>query len=412
MKSKTRVLLVVAALLASTLACNLPFDEAQVFLTNTPAPLNTAIPTVTLTSTQPGNSGMAETPPPTALAAATELSSSTPPSTVTSGPTLTRTSTLIPSLTFTVTSTSRPSGTLTSTVTPPPTITTGPTATRTRTLTPSLTHTVTNTPKPSLTFTVTSTAKPGGTSTNTVTPPPTITSVPASQTLTATATRTGTPVTPGPARQSSEAAFFSTPPVLDGVWDEWQGRSSEYPARAVVYGGANWTGADDLEASYRVAWDSQYLYIAVKVHDDIYAQNATGANLYLGDSLEVLLDTNLAGDLGDRSLSDDDFQLGISPGFGDVTGAREAYLWFPRSRTGAQGGVVTAAVRQDGITRIEAAIPWSVFGVVPAASQRFGFVISVSDNDDTGQNAQQSMVASVSTRVLVDPTTWGEIVLK
>jgi len=69
-------------------------------------------------------------------------------------------------------------------------------------------------------------------------------------------------------------------------------------------------------------------------------------------------------------------------------------------------------MRQDGITRVEAAIPWNVLGVVPAAGQSYGFAVSASDNDDTGQNLQQGMVSSVPTRVLVDPTTWGELQLK
>jgi hypothetical protein len=407
-KRNLRAVIVIAALLASVLACNLPSDRVDIFPSITPPPEGTALipPSATLAATvavtqavqvtQPQAGEVAtSTPPPTVTPAVaqpsatrtlTQSASSTPPPTVTPGKTLTATRTLTPTITLT------PTRTLTPTITLTPT----------KTLTPTIT----------LTRTVTATSGPSPTGTITNTPPPTITVAPVTATVTPTRTATPTQIVTQTSRGVTIANLFSTAPVLDGIWDEWQDRSTEYPARAVVYGAANWSGADDLEASYRAAWDAQYLYLAVKVRDDIYAQNASGANLYLGDSLEVLFDADLQGDLFDRSLTADDYQLGISAGLGDINGAKEAFLWFPRARMAQQSGVIVAAVRQDGLTRIEAAIPWSVLGVAPAAGQRYGFVLSASDNDDTGQNLQQSMVASVSTRVLVDPTTWGEIQLK
>lgn len=269
--------------------------------------------------------------------------------------------------------------------------------------------TFTDTPTATATETATMTATATATPTNQKSPtaPPTLTP---SRSVTVTATRTPTSPAQVPAGVV-QAAYFSSPPVYDGVWDEWQGRSTEYPARYLVFGGANWTGAQDLESSFRVGWDNTYLYLAVKVKDDIYVQNAPAADLYQGDSLELLLDTNLSGDAGVNSLTADDFQFGISFGRGGVDGARDSYLWFPRSIAGERS-VQTAAIRQNGITRMEAAIPWTVFGVTPSAGQHFGFVLSVSDNDNPNANEQQSMVSNVATWVLVDPTTWGEIWLK
>jgi hypothetical protein len=62
--------------------------------------------------------------------------------------------------------------------------------------------------------------------------------------------------------------------------------------------------------------------------------------------------------------------------------------------------------------RLEAAIPWSVFGVTPANGQQFGFAISISDNDNPNENVQQKMVSADPFRSLVDPTTWGVLTLK
>ncbi len=206
-----------------------------------------------------------------------------------------------------------------------------------------------------------------------------------------------------------QAAYLHSAPTLDGSWDEWS--NTAYPATAVVYGGGNWTGADDLEASFRVGWDENYLYLAVKVKDDVYVQNAKKADLYLGDSIELLLDTDLYGDFYWNQLSYDDYQLGISSGRPDVDGTREAYLWFPGSIEGSRSSVQIGSMRSDGVTRIEAAIPWSMFGVSPYAGQHFGFALSASDNDNTAENQQQSMVSSASNRHLLDPMTWGEIEL-
>jgi hypothetical protein len=263
--------------------------------------------------------------------------------------------------------------------------------------------TSTSTPFPSSTFTPSWTPLPTMPY-YTPTPPPTITPRPVTMTATATVAT--------PSRTIFNATHFTTPPILDGLWGEWTDRSTVYPARFVTYGAGSWSGPEDLDASFRAAWDAHYLYLAAKVIDDVYAQNATGNNLYEGDSLEVLFDANLYGDLYGNALNSDDYQLGISPGNPDVNGTREAFLWYPRSLTGPRSQVKIASVRQGTITRYEIAIPWSVLGAAPASGSRYGFVLSVSDNDDPNKNEQQTLISSVSTRVLVDPTTWGELVLK
>ncbi|HNT53184.1 MAG TPA: sugar-binding protein [Anaerolineaceae bacterium] len=226
-------------------------------------------------------------------------------------------------------------------------------------------------------------------------------------TLTPGPTQTPTPLRPG---GTFDAPFLTTPPAIDGVWDEW--KNNAYPAKYVVYGGGNRTDENDLEGSFRVGWDNQNLYIAVKMLDDKYVQNASGVDLYQGDSIEILLDTNLMGDLNSTQLSADDFQLGISFGRPDVNGTREAYLWYPGSLAGSKSGVVIVSVRGNGVTRMEAAIPWSVLGVSPSRGMTLGFALSFSDNDKESENVQQSMVSSAKNRSLLDPTTWGLLNLK
>lgn len=250
---------------------------------------------------------------------------------------------------------------------------------------------------------ITATPEPTETPTQTATP----TAVPP----TPTSTSTSVPVYIVPQRSAAYvvAPYFYTPPLLDGSWDEWS--TAEYSASYVVYNSGNWVGEDDLAAAFRIGWDSQYLYIAVKVRDDHYVQNATGQNLYKGDSIEILMDTNLYGDFYYNQVSADDYQLGISPGLGGTGGPKEAELWFPRSIGGSRPQVQIAATGGDGVYRVEAAVPWNVFGVSAYAGEHLGFALSVSDNDDDAANVQQSMVSNVPARKLLNPTTWGELVL-
>jgi hypothetical protein len=199
-------------------------------------------------------------------------------------------------------------------------------------------------------------------------------------------------------------------PTIDGDWSEWP--NAEIPSGYVVFGGGNWINANDLNSSFKVAYDANNLYIAAKVVDDVYAENATGYKIYLGDSLEILLDTNLTGDYYSRGLSSDDYQLGISAGKGSISGPKEAYLYYPANIRGPRTSVVIASQSLSDGYRVEAAIPWSIFGVTPSSGKHYGFAFSVSDNDNPSQNLQESMVSSASGRRFLNPTTWGDLVLQ
>lgn len=256
------------------------------------------------------------------------------------------------------------------------------------------------------------------TATNTSVPPTTVppTAVPPTAVPpTATKAPTRTPVTyEGPGARSDPkivAYYLQREPTIDGVFDEWN--QDRYPATSVVYGRGSWKGDTDLSATLMVGWDDYFLYIAARVKDDAYVQNASGENLFRGDSVEVLLDTNVSKDFYLDELDKDDFQLGISPGKTSVGNKPEAYLWYPKAKAGSYGEVKMAALATDNGYRIEAKIPWSLVGISgPDIGQHFGFVFSVSDNDTSSENTQQSMVATSSGRVLADPTTWGDLVLR
>ncbi len=231
---------------------------------------------------------------------------------------------------------------------------------------------------------------------------------------TATATRTPTPTRSyaGPGMRpkfSMVGVYFDAPPRIDASLEDWD--LDRYRIENVVYGSNEHSGADDLSGRAMVGWDEDNLYLGIRVIDDKYVQKASGSNLFKGDSLDILLDTDVSSDFYFGTLNGDDFQLGISPGSPSIKEEREAYLWFPSSIAGGRDQVdIAARSKGDGYI-VEAAIPWSVFDVSPYTGQHFGFAFSISDNDNPNQNIQQSMVSYVPIRTLSDPTTWGDLTL-
>jgi hypothetical protein len=245
-------------------------------------------------------------------------------------------------------------------------------------------------PTPQVTNVVVDTATPEGSGT---------------QAATATFSATGDT---RPNGQPVTADFLATPPTIDGDLSDWSGNI--YSANQIVFGASSWTGGPDCSATYSVGWDSANLYLAIRVTDDKFVQVSSGRLMYKGDGAEILFDSDLAGDFTTRRLSADDFQIGMSPGnFGSLPPS--AYRWFPVSQESALTSAEVKAVKTDAGYNLEVRLPWAVFGISPVSNRHFGFALSISDDDLAGTAVQQSMVSSVSTRILTDTTTWGTLVL-
>ena len=226
------------------------------------------------------------------------------------------------------------------------------------------------------------------------------------------AASTPTPIltpTAGTPQPAKAAAYLSTPPTIDGNWAEWT--TTQYPVSWVVFGKDKWNGSKDLGGAYRIGWDNTYLYLAVKITDDVYSQLETGTNIYKGDSIELLFNTNPSTASSTQGLTESDYQIGISPGNPAPGKNPEAFLWFPTDKTGSLTDVKIGAQAMTGGYRIEAAIPWTTFGVTPASGQQYGFAVSISDDDQPNTAVQEKMISSAPKRNLVDPTTWGVLSL-
>lgn len=247
-----------------------------------------------------------------------------------------------------------------------------------------------NTPEPSASPTGDS-----GEATPDTTPEPTITLAPG----TVDTRPNGVPI---------EAGALSSAPTIDADLSDWT--SSSHSLNSNVFGASNWSGVSDVSASYYIGWTSDALYLGVRVTDSTFVQVSSGSLMYKGDEVELQLDRDLKGDYFSNTLSGDDYQIGLSPGnFGTL--GPSAWRWYPLGSTGLLTGVTLKSAKTDSGYIIEAKIPWSVFGITPSSADRFGFALSVSDDDLAGAPVQQSMVSTVSTRTLTNPTTWGTLVL-
>ena len=251
-------------------------------------------------------------------------------------------------------------------------------------------------------------------STATTSPTETATTAPTA-TNTPLPTATSVPPTAAPAYRANAqlvAGFLSSAPTQDGTYAEWVEKTTKYSATNFAWGKANWSKHADLEGIFAVAWDNTNLYIGAKITDDIYTQNQTGNAIYKGDAIEVLIDTNLLGDFYTTTLSNDDYQLGISAGNPGAGISPSAYLWYPSGVAGARSQVgVSYQFESAEIYRIEAVIPWSMLGVTPYNGMRLGFALNVDDNDNVTDYDKQTMLSTAAGLSVFNPTTWGELVL-
>lgn len=279
--------------------------------------------------------------------------------------------------------------------------------TRTAQAIPTATRPPTATPRPPTPVVIVVTATPEP-ATNTPIPPPTL--VPPTPTLTRDE-REAQVVRRLRLRQGNGDPIFAyrteEPPTVDGHLGEWRDKS--YRVQNPVFKPEDWQGWRDLSGVFFIAWDVGNLYVGVEVTDDAHVQNESGRTMYRGDDVEIQLDAQLQADFAEDKLSEDDNQIGLSPGsFADRP--PEAYVWLPSERDGT---MIDLAARQTANGYVlEAAIPWWVLGAQPQPETAYGFALSLSDNDTPGTSTQECMISTSPNRTTYsNPTLLGNLIL-
>jgi hypothetical protein len=160
-----------------------------------------------------------------------------------------------------------------------------------------------------------------------------------------------------------------------------------------------------------LAWSRTHLFIGASVTDDVIVSATPGKELN-GDQLLLLLDTNQANGNG---LAADVYRIALLPG--NFTGKLPATQlaqggsageFLPISGPGMQIATRQTKTGYD----LEAAVPWNVLQLTPAAALEMRALLEAVDSDDTVTAAPEVMYAQLRQRQLDDPTTWGTFILE
>jgi hypothetical protein len=201
-------------------------------------------------------------------------------------------------------------------------------------------------------------------------------------------------------------------PTINGDLAEWAGQPT-YPSAFRVFSAASWDGSADLSATWRLGWDSNNLYIAVEVVDNLHVQTQSGNQIFRGDSLDMQFDTDRS-DLG-PGLTTDNFQIIFSPGdFASLPPSAFRFRGNDEGQIPDYPGHSIDVAAQDTAAgyNLEAAIPWSDIHTTPVPGLVLGLALNANDNDRPGEAIQEVMMSHVSTRTFTDPSTWGTLTLR
>ncbi|MGB1249170.1 MAG: restriction endonuclease [Candidatus Promineifilaceae bacterium] len=193
---------------------------------------------------------------------------------------------------------------------------------------------------------------------------------------------------------------------------QWEAINAVSPTHIVEQEGT-WDGSQDISALFKLAYDADALYGYVVIEDDVHVQINSPRTSYLGDSIELEIDT-----LGDRAgqAGVDDYQYIISPG--DFGSLQAGAFRFQGNANGTMADAwgtraeVQSTKTADGYI-LAFRIPWFDMNMSRKAVEgtTIGITLNVNDNDDVGTSKQELMLSNVAGRRWSRPNTWGTMTL-
>ncbi|MEM8882947.1 MAG: sigma 54-interacting transcriptional regulator [Planctomycetota bacterium] len=212
------------------------------------------------------------------------------------------------------------------------------------------------------------------------------------------------------AAQPVDCPLVGEPPRIDGsaadpCWQKAQPRSLGRTDQVHPNYRAKWDGPEDLSGTVRAVRTQTDLYLLFEVRDDVLLHEP-GRRFWIGDSIEVFLDTDRVTDSEQTRYSDDDRQLFFLPIFEGVKWsvvARGPGLPYP---SGGLTGIALRTVRRDDGYTLEARIPLgSLHPLRPDADGTIGFDVALNDVDTPGAEMTETyMTLSGRQELYLDPT--------
>lgn len=206
----------------------------------------------------------------------------------------------------------------------------------------------------------------------------------------------------------------SVPITIDGDLAEWADIPCAVVDQAdqITFGDpAGWSGADDLSGHVCYAWDADNLYVAFAVTDDIIVQGYAGTDLWRGDHVELWFDTQLQLDFDSAVNSDDDFQIGVSPGSSDEV-PPSLIVWTPARLPEQWAEIEYAVVQTETGYAAEIRFPAVVLtGLRLAPDHAIGATFDPSDTDTPGSSEQELMLSTAPETLWGVPTLWNNLIL-
>lgn len=196
----------------------------------------------------------------------------------------------------------------------------------------------------------------------------------------------------------------------DGAWQGLTGLTVDQLEHLHPNYREKWTGPDDLSATLRAVCTKTDLFLLIEVRDDVCMHEA-GRPFWVGDSIELFLDTDLESDPDEKRYSDDDRQLFLLPFYDGVK-------WSVVSRGPGQpypsGGLedLELASRQvEGGYVVELRIPLGTLHPLrPNAAGEIGIDLALNDVDTPGADATESYITLSGRQDLyTDPTRFARL---
>ncbi len=227
-------------------------------------------------------------------------------------------------------------------------------------------------------------------------------------------------------------AYVTTAPVIDGNLSEWENMQfiEVTPQNGVFDGESGKTKRpEDFSFAFCVTNDDRYLYVAVRVVDDILVldTNPDPAELHtrawMDDAVEIFIDgdhnhaPNARDSLGVEFITGGEFSVvangAVTSDQSGVPGrGNDPEAWTSAGSYGARGPAYAAPWDSTtGGFQIEARFNYKIMGEGVGPGSRIGFTISAHDDDDGGDRDVALYWKGFDHSAWRDESGWGDLIL-